>query len=74
VEKGVQTILTNSPTDDPKGYGLSGIDSVKCPDAATAKVEKGATFTCTLTENGAAKTVTITVEDGDGTYRVGAPH
>ena len=48
----------------PAGYGLTGIADVTCP--SDQKVTAGTTFTCTLTQDGAAKTVTITVVDDSG--------
>jgi hypothetical protein len=72
VAEGVQTILTNKPTDSPAGYGLTGISDVNCPSGE--KVTKGSTFTCNLKQDGASKTVTISVVDDSGTYTVGTPH
>jgi hypothetical protein len=69
VQQGVTKILTTAP---PNGYGLSGIAGVSCPSGQ--KVTAGSTFTCSLTQDGAAKTVTITVVDSSGTYTVGVPH
>lgn len=71
VQQGVTTILTNAPTDEPSGYGLSDVSDVVCPSGV--KVKAGATFTCTLTQAGANKSVTITVVDDSGTYKVGTP-
>jgi hypothetical protein len=71
VQDGVTTILTNAPTDDPAGYGLDGISDVTCPSGV--KVKAAATFTCTLTQDGADKSVTITIVDDSGTYKVGMP-
>ena len=69
VEQGVTKILTEAP---PAGYGLTGIADVNCP--SDQKVTAGTTFTCNLTQDGAAKSVTITVVDDSGTYTVGVPH
>jgi len=71
VQDGVTTILTNAPTDDPAGYGLDGVSDVVCPSGV--KVTAGATFTCTLTQDGSDKSVTVTIVDDSGTYKVGLP-
>ncbi len=71
MSKDVQTILTNSPTGNPPGYGLPGISNVNCPSGQ--KVVASSSFTCTLTQNGAAKKVTITVTDDKGLYSVSPP-
>ena len=69
VQQGVTKILTEAP---PAGYGLTGIADVSCP--SDQKVTAGTTFTCNLTQDGAAKSVTISVVDDSGTYTVGVPH
>ena len=68
----VKATLTNPLTATPPGYGLTGIDDVVCPSGQAVKT--GTVFTCTLTQDGAPKTVTITVKNNDGLYEVGQPH
>lgn len=72
VQQGVTTILMNAPTDEPSGYGYSNVSGVVCPSGV--KVKAGATFTCTLSQDGAEKSVTVTIVDDSGTYKVGIPH
>lgn len=64
VESGVQTVLTDS-------YGLQAVSDVSCP--ADQKVETGATFTCSVSVDGEARTVTIRIIDDEGTYEVSKP-
>lgn len=63
VEQGVTGVLTND-------YKLKA-SNVKCPDNEAVKT--GATFTCTVTVDGAQKNVQITVKSDDGHYEVGQP-
>ena len=72
LQQGVTSILTNAATDNPSGYGLSDVANVTCPSGV--KVKAGDTFTCTLTQAGADKSVTVTIVDGSGAYKVGIPH
>lgn len=71
LQEGVQSILTNSPTDDPAGYGLDGVGDVTCP--SDVEVKAGASFSCTVDQNGDEKTVKISIVDDAGTYKVGIP-
>ncbi|MFE3292833.1 DUF4333 domain-containing protein [Rhodococcus sp. NPDC059234] len=63
-QKGVAQVLTGS-------YGITNITDVSCP--AGQKVEKGASFTCTLKVKGEPQKVTVTFTDDSGTYEVGRP-
>lgn len=47
------------------------VGSVNCPGDIRVRVDD--TFTCTLAIDGESHTVTSTILDEDGTYRVGAP-
>ena len=47
--------------------------AVTCNDGRSPKVKVGASFTCRVTVDGADRTVTVTIEDRDGTYGVSAP-
>lgn len=69
VQAAVQQILT----DDITGYGITGVGAVTCNDGRSPKVKVGASFTCRVTVDGADRTVTVTIEDRDGTYGVSAP-
>lgn len=64
VENGVTAELRG------QGYAVDS-GSVECPDKIT--VREGDTFTCTLEIDGEEMTVTSTMLDDKGTYRVGAP-
>ncbi|QCQ91085.1 DUF4333 domain-containing protein [Rhodococcus sp. SGAir0479] len=63
-ERGVEQIVTDS-------YGGRSVTDVSCP--ADQKVDRGATFECSLTVDGSPKKVTVTFTDDDGTYEVGRP-
>lgn len=71
LQDGVTMILTNAATDDPAGYGYDDVADVICP--ADAAVTAGDSFTCTATVDGAESTITVTVVDAEGTYKVGLP-
>jgi hypothetical protein len=68
VTSGVTSVLTGTA---PTGYGLTGVSDVSCPSGQ--EVKAGNSFQCTLTINGAAKTVNIKVIDDQGTYQVDPP-
>ena len=63
-QQGVSKVLTES-------YGLSAVSDVSCPSGQ--KVEKDATFTCTVLVDGDQREVTVKFTDDDGTYEVGRP-
>lgn len=63
-QRGVEQVVTES-------YGARSVTGVSCP--ADQKVEKGASFECTLTVDGVPKSVKLTFTDGDGTYEVSRP-
>jgi hypothetical protein len=68
VQQGVTDVLAGSP---PTGYGLSGVSDVMCP--ANQPVKAGTTFECSVAISGAARSVTVTVKDDNGTYEVSPP-
>jgi Domain of unknown function (DUF4333) len=68
VTSGVTSVLTGTA---PTGYGLTGVSDVSCPSGQ--EVKAGTSFQCTLTINGAPKTVNIKVIDDQGTYQVDPP-
>lgn len=64
--------VENGVTAELRGQGYAvDTGSVQCPDKIT--VREGGTFTCTLAVDGEEMTVTSTMLDDEGTYRVGAP-
>jgi hypothetical protein len=68
-QDGVRQILTDPNT----GYGAPNVTDVACNNGANPTIEKGATFTCDATINGAKHKVTVTFQDDSGTYGVGRP-
>lgn len=64
VQSGVAKIVTES-------YGAIDVSAVSCPSGQ--KVEANTTFSCDLTVDGEARSVTVTVKDDQGTYEVGRP-
>jgi len=67
VQEGVQHILTDPNT----GYGLSGVSGVVCNDGHNPSGDQGTRFRCSLSVNGAKRSVEVTVVDDHGTYQVG---
>ncbi|MFD1325753.1 DUF4333 domain-containing protein [Micromonospora sonneratiae] len=66
MEKGIAGVLT-------RDFGEGDVSDVRCP--SEQKVEKDATFTCTVKVKGAEKRVTIkVVNEQNGEYEVGQPH
>lgn len=63
-QRGVEQIVTES-------YGARSVTGVSCPSGQ--KVEKGASFECTLTVDGSPKSVKVTFTDDEGTYEVSRP-
>ena len=68
VARGVEKILTDAP---PGGYGLDNISGASCP--AQQEVRQGATFDCSVQQDGDTKRVRIAVLDEDGRYEVSPP-
>jgi Domain of unknown function (DUF4333) len=64
LEAGVRRVLTQS-------YQLTGVGEVRCPSGQA--VQAGISFDCSIELNGTTKTVTLTVENSAGTYRVSQP-
>lgn len=69
VQAGVRQVLV----DDTTGYGLANLGDITCNDGRSPKVKPGTSFRCDVTVDGAVQTVTVTIEDSDGTYGVSAP-
>ncbi len=68
-QAGVQQVLT----DETNGYGAKNVKDVKCNNGTDPTVNKGATFDCSVSIDGAPKHVTVTFQDSKGTYEVGRP-
>ena len=68
-QQGVQQILS----DETNGYGAKNVKDVKCNNGKNPEVNKGDTFTCEVSIDGAKRQVTVTFQDNDGTYEVGRP-
>ncbi|EFV13963.2 DUF4333 domain-containing protein [Segniliparus rugosus] len=67
--KDVKGVLTAAA---PNGYGETNITDVKCPDqGGDIKVEKDASFTCSLKKDGKETTVKAKFTNEDGDYQVG---
>lgn len=68
VQRDVEKILTDTV---PKGFGLSGVSAVTCPEGVD--VRAGGTFECAVMIDGEPKSVEVTIVDVEGTYEVGYP-
>ena len=68
-QAGVQQVLTDETT----GYGAKNVKDVKCNHGQDPIVKKGGSFDCDVNIDGASKHVTVTFQDGKGTYEVGRP-
>lgn len=63
-EAGVRKVVTQN-------YGASNVSAVQCP--SDIPILDGTSVTCSLTVDGADKTVTLTLVGSDGNYEVGLP-
>jgi hypothetical protein len=68
-QAGVQQILT----DKIKGYGLINVTDVRCNNGRNPAADKGDSFVCEATVNGAKRHVSVVVEDDNGRYEVDRP-
>lgn len=66
---GVEKVLS----DTENGYGAKNVSDVNCADGKNPRVEKGATFECSVSIDGTERKVTVTFQDDQGTYEVGRP-
>lgn len=64
VQLGVQQVLRDADH-------IGGVESVTCPSGEP--VQPGATFACKVRVGDRTQTVTIAVQDSNGTYQVGEP-
>lgn len=64
-EAGVRKVVTQN-------YGASNVSVVQCPPYIP--ILDGTSVTCSLTIDGADKTVTLTMVGSDGNYEVGLPN
>jgi hypothetical protein len=64
VQLGVQQVLRDS-------YHVNGVESVTCPPGEP--VQPAVTFACKVRIGDQTQTVTIAVQDTNGTYQVGQP-
>ena len=68
-QSGVKQILM----DDANGYGVKDVTDVKCNNGKNPKVQKGATFDCEVSMDGAKRQVMVTITGDDSTYEAGRP-
>jgi Domain of unknown function (DUF4333) len=68
-EAGVQRILVNPV----EGYGATNVSDVVCNNGDDPKINKGATFTCSVVVDGRKREVLVVFQDDDGTYEVDRP-
>jgi hypothetical protein len=68
-QAGVQQVLS----DETNGYGAKNVKDVTCNHGQDPVVKKGGSFDCDVSIDGAPKHVTVTFQDGKGTYEVGRP-
>ena len=64
VQDGVKQVLT-------KDYQATDVSNVSCPSGQN--VEKGSSFTCSVTVGGQKQQVKVTILDDDGKYEVSRP-
>lgn len=69
----VQAGVLQTLSDPASGYGANTVTDVSCNHGHNPRAEKGATFMCDVTVNGATRHVTVVVSDDDGTYEIDRP-
>ena len=69
----VQAGVLQTLSDPASGYGANTVTDVSCNHGRNPSAERGATFTCDVTVNGAPRHVTIVVSDDNGTYEIDRP-
>jgi hypothetical protein len=69
----VQAGVLQTLSDPASGYGANTVTDVSCNHGRNPSAERGATFTCDVTVNGATRHVTVVVSDDHGTYEIDRP-
>ena len=69
----VQTGVLLTLSDPASGYGANTVTDVSCNNGRNPSADKGTTFTCDATVNGAPRHVTVVVSDDKGTYEIDGP-
>jgi hypothetical protein len=69
----VQAGVLQTLSDPASGYGANTVTDVSCNDGHNPSADKGTTFTCDATVNGAPRHVSIVVSDDNGTYEIDGP-
>jgi len=69
----VQIGVLQTLSDPAGGYGANTVTDVSCNNGHNPSANKGTTFTCDATVNGAQRHVTVVVSDDNGTYEIDAP-
>jgi hypothetical protein len=69
----VQTGVLLTLSDPASGYGANTVTDVSCNSGRNPSDDKGTTFTCDATVNGAPRHVTVVVSDDKGTYEIDGP-
>ncbi|MGA9489457.1 MAG: DUF4333 domain-containing protein [Mycobacterium sp.] len=69
----VQAGVLQTLSDPASGYGANTVTDVSCNDGHNPSADKGTTFTCDATVNGAQRHVTVVVSDDQGTYEIDGP-
>jgi hypothetical protein len=69
----VQVGVLQTLSDPASGYGANTVTDVSCNNGRNPSADKGTTFTCDVTVNGAQRHVTVVVSDDKGTYEIDRP-
>ena len=69
----VQAGVLQTLSDPASGYGANTVTDVSCNNGHNPSADKGTTFTCDATVNGAQRHVTVVVSDDLGTYEIDGP-
>jgi hypothetical protein len=69
----VQTGVLLTLSDPASGYGANTVTDVSCNNGRNPSADKGTTFICDATVNGAPRHITVVVSDDKGTYEIDGP-
>ena len=69
----VQAGVLQTLSDPASGYGANTVTDVSCNNGHNPSADKGTTFTCDATVNGAQRHVAVVVSDDHGTYEIDGP-